>query len=113
MITLVASLIAVDNNFFVTSFDGDFAFRSLGRKISLQIENDDQIDFDDLGNEDDEEEEEETTNNPRRESRGVSQVGYPKVCWCYRLLTRFFFAIKILLGLKVEEDKHANSCESL
>merc|ERR1712048_1322833 len=30
---------------------------SLGRKISLQIENDDQIDFDDLGNDDDEEEE--------------------------------------------------------
>merc|ERR1712039_1170702 len=31
---------------------------SLGRKISLQIENDDQIDFDDLGNDDDDEEEE-------------------------------------------------------
>ena len=62
----------------MTSFDGDFAFRSLGRKISLQIENDDQIDFDDLGNDDEEEEEqvEETTTNPRRESRGVSQVGY-------------------------------------
>ena len=79
MITLVASLIAVDNNFFVTGFDEDFAFRSLGRKISLQIENDDQIDFDDLGNDDDEEEEQgekENTTNPRRESRGVSQVGY-------------------------------------
>ena len=80
MITLVASLIAVDNNFFVTGFDEDFAFRSLGRKISLQIENDDQIDFDDLGNDDDEEEEMEqvveNTTNPRRESRGVSQVGY-------------------------------------
>ena len=63
----------------MTSFDGDFAFRSLGRKISLQIENDDQIDFDDLGNDDDDEEEEEVegnTTNPRRESRGVSQVGY-------------------------------------
>ena len=78
MITLVASLTAVDNNFFVASFDGDFAFRSLGRKISLQIENDDQIDFDDLGNDDDEEEEEveKNTTNPRRESRGVSQVTY-------------------------------------
>ena len=81
MITLVASLNASDNNFFVASFDGDFAFRSLGRKISLQIENDDQIDFDDLGNDDDEEEEEqeqvvENTTNPRRESRGVSQVTY-------------------------------------
>ena len=81
MITLVASLIAADNNFFVASFYGDFAFRSLGRKISLQIENDDQIDFDDLGNDDDDEEEEqgeekENTTNPRRESRGVSQVGY-------------------------------------
>ena len=32
IITLVASLIVVDNNFFVASFDGDFAFRSLGRK---------------------------------------------------------------------------------
>ena len=81
----------------MASFDGDFAFRSLGRKISLQIENDDQIDFDDLGNEDDEEEEqvEENMTNPRRESRGVSQVGYfvslnPKVSWCYRLLTRFY-----------------------
>ena len=88
MITLVASLTAVDNNFFVASFDGDFAFRSLGRKISLQIENDDQIDFDDLGNDDDEEEEvEENTTNPRRESRGVSQVKYrvslnPNVSWC-------------------------------
>ena len=62
----------------MASFDRDFAFRSLGRKISLQIENDDQIDFDDLGNDDDEEEEEveENTTNPRRESRGVSQVGY-------------------------------------
>ena len=75
--------------FFVASFDGDFAFRSLGRKISLQIENDDQIDFDDLGNEDDEEEEVEgNTTNPRRESRGVSQVGYlvffnPKDCGCF------------------------------
>ena len=76
MITLVASLIAADNNFFVASFYGDFAFRSLGRKISLQIENDDQIDFDDLGNDDDEEEEVENTTNPRRESRGVSQVEY-------------------------------------
>ena len=79
MITLVASLIAADNNFFVASFYGDFAFRSLGRKISLQIENDDQIDFDDLGNDDDEEEEKEekqNTTNPRRESRGVSQVEY-------------------------------------
>ena len=94
MITLVASLIAVDNNFFVTGFDEDFAFRSLGRKISLQIENDDQIDFDDLGNDDDEEEEMEqvveNTTNPRRESRGVSQVGYlvffkPKVSWCFHV----------------------------
>ena len=82
MITLVASLIAADNNFFVASFYGDFAFRSLGRKISLQIENDDQIDFDDLGNDDDDDneeeevEEKENTTNPRRESRGVSQVGY-------------------------------------
>jgi len=51
---------------------------SLGRKISLQIENDDQIDFDDLGNDEEEEEVEvkENTTNPRRESRGVSQVGY-------------------------------------
>ena len=103
----------------MASFDGDFAFRSLGRKISLQIENDDQIDFDDLGNDDDDDEEEGegNTTNPRRESRGVSQVRYrvslnPKVCWCYRFLTRFI-VIKILLGLKVEEDKHANSCESL
>ena len=80
----------------MASFDRDFAFRSLGRKISLQIENDDQIDFDDLGNDDDDEEEVEgNTTNPRRESRGVSQVGYlvffkPKVSWCYRLLTRFY-----------------------
>ena len=81
----------------MASFDRDFAFRSLGRKISLQIENDDQIDFDDLGNDDDDEEEEveENTTNPRRESRGVSQVGYlvffnPKVSWCYRLLTSFY-----------------------
>ena len=79
----------------MASFDGDFAFRSLGRKISLQIENDDQIDFDDLGNDDEEEEEEENTTNPRRESRGVSQVGCrvffnPKVCWCYCLLTHFY-----------------------
>ena len=99
----------------MTSFNEDFAFRSLGRKISLQIENDDQIDFDDLGNEDDEEEEvEENTTNPRRESRGVSQVGY-LVSLSLLVLSPFntlFLAIKILLGLKVEKDNHANSCES-
>ena len=44
--------------------------RSLGRKISLQIENDDQIDFDDLGGEEEAVGEEVT----RRSSRGVSQV---------------------------------------
>ena len=51
---------------------GDF-FRSLGRKISLQIENDDQIDFDDLGDDDDGGEENSSASQ-RRESRGVSQV---------------------------------------
>ena len=50
-----------------------FSFRSLGRKISLQIENDDQIDFDDLGG-DDEEAGEQSESGLRRESRGVSQV---------------------------------------
>jgi len=44
---------------------------SLGRKISLQIENDDQIDFDDLGGDDEEAGEQESSF--RRESRGVSQ----------------------------------------
>ena len=49
-------------------------FRSLGRKISLQIENDDQIDFDDLGGDDEEAGEQESSQ--RRESRGVSQVRF-------------------------------------
>merc|ERR1719264_2128261 len=44
---------------------------SLGRKISLQIENDDQIDFDDLGGDDEDAGEQEVSQ--RRESRGVSQ----------------------------------------
>merc|ERR1711936_1336109 len=44
---------------------------SLGRKISLQIENGDQIDFDDLGGDDEDAGEQESSF--RRESRGVSQ----------------------------------------
>merc|ERR1712037_1031794 len=44
---------------------------SLGRKISLQIENDDQIDFDDLGGDDEDAGGQEVSQ--RRESRGVSQ----------------------------------------
>ena len=50
------------------------SFRSLGRKISLQIENDDQIDFDDLGGDDEDAGEQEVSQ--RRESRGVSQVRF-------------------------------------
>jgi len=46
---------------------------SLGRKISLQIENDDQIDFDDLGGDDEEGGGGGEESGLRRESRGVSQ----------------------------------------
>ena len=55
------------------SFNG-ISLRSLGRKISLQIENDNQIDFDDLGGDDEEAGEQESSF--RRESRGVSQVRF-------------------------------------
>jgi len=49
---------------------------SLGKKISLQIENNDEINFDDFGDDDEEEKEEDKkpgVYTPRRESRGVSQ----------------------------------------